>query len=202
MTAKPEGGKPPVAEKPLSRIVPNVGQSGAESIRIGGMTRDTLGMAEAALANQQWPTAVAANAKQEIENLKTKYPKGSITYYQSRRAECLENIKRVQDLKTQQERMIEEYNGHIALCKHREKLLADIDPEDRDAIKALNKQYPPYSVVAMEQQLVQCREAMARCDDVVTAEYDSISELDKAIERCKMRNAELQKLGADISGLA
>ena len=201
MQAKVEGGTPPVEQKSMARIVSNVGQSGADSIRIGGMTRDTLGMAEAALTNQQWPSAVASNAQQEIENLKSQYPKGSISYYNSRRAECFENIKRVQDLKTQQDTMIEEYNGHIALCKHREKLIADIDPEDRDAIKAVNKQYPPYSVKAMEQQLVQCREAIQRCDDVVAAEYDSISELDKAIERCKMRNVELQKLGADISGL-
>lgn len=201
MQAKVEGGKPPVEQKSMARIVSNVGQSGVDSIRIGGMTRDTLGMAEAALTNQQWPSAVASNAQQEIENLKSQYPKGAISYYNSRRAECFENIKRVQDLKTQQDTMIEEYNGHIALCKHREKLIADIDPEDRDAIKAVNKQYPPYSVEAMEQQLVQCREAIQRCDDVVAAEYDSISELDKAIERCKIRNVELQKLGADISGL-
>lgn len=197
MTAKPEAKK-----KPLSRIVSNVGTTGAESIRIGGMTLDTMGMAESAITQQQMPMAKASNAKQEIENLKSQYPKASISYYQARVKECEENIKRVQDLKDQQDKMIEDYNGHIALCKHREKLLADIDPNDRESIKALNKQYPPYNVEAMQQQLIQCREAIDRCDDVVKQEYDSIIELQQAIERCKMRNVELQKLGADTSDLS
>ena len=197
MTAKPD-----VPKKPLSRIVPNKGQSGAESIRIGGMTLDTMGMAESAITQQQMPMARASNARQEIENLKSQYPKASISYYQGRVKECEENIKRVQDLKEQQDKMIEDYNGHIALCKHREKLLADIDPNDREAIKALNKQYPPYNIEAMQQQLVQCREAIERCDDVVKQEYDSIIELQQAIARCEVRNVELKKLGADISDLS
>lgn len=199
MTAKPNGANPPSARKTLSRVVSNEGQTGAESIRIGGMTLDTMGMAESAITQQQLPMARAANKKQEIENVKSQFPKPKISYYEGRISECEGNIKRVQNLITEQRAMIEEYTGLIAINGVREKMLADIDQNDRKAVLKINLQYPPYDVDAMRQQIVQSNEAIERSDAVIKQEYDSIIELKQAIGRCMMRNDQLRKLGADMS---
>ena len=183
----------------MGQEVPNIGESGLASIRIGGMKLDTLPIAEAAIAKQQWSEKQAEENRNKIEDILGKYPKHSVAYLESRITECQENIKRVRKLKKDQEKLIDDYGTHIALCKHRDTEIAKLDPEaDKDEIKALRLKYPPYDVAAMKQQIKQSKEACLRCDYVVDQENTSISELTGVLALCKQRDGELKKFGVKV----
>lgn len=183
---------------------PNIGQVGIDSIRIGGMTLQTLPMAEAAITKQQW-AEVEANAKrQEIEDILAEHPKQKVQYLEARIAECNETIANVQKLKADQNAMISDYTMHIGLCKFRDKEIAkleqaDMDSEERRAsIKELKRTYPPYDVEAMEAQIAQCKEAIERSDSVIKQEYDSIAELKEVMTHCKIRDKKLKPYGVKV----
>ena len=63
----------------------------------------------------------------------------------------------------------------------------------------LFKQFPPYKVTAMEQQIVQSTEAIERADNVIAQEYSSIAELREVLALCKLRDTTLRSLGATIA---
>jgi hypothetical protein len=184
--------------------VSNVGQVGIDSIRIGGMTLQTLPIAETAITKEQWPQVEANAKRQEIEDILAEHPKQTIRYLQSRVNECNETIANIQNLKVDQSAMISDYTTHIGLCKFRDKEIAklekmDIDAEDRRVrIKELKIAYPPYDVKAMEAQIVQCKEAIERSDSVIKQEYDSIAELKEVITYCKIRDEKLKPYGVEV----
>ncbi len=190
------------------RDVSNIGITGISSIRIGGMTLDTLPMAEAALTKQQWPEIEAANIKQEIENILGKYPRTTIVYLESRVKECLNNIERVRKLITDQNTMINEYSAQISLCTHRDRELKKLEEQlkadeislnDRDnKAKALKLQFPLYDVGAMKQQIEQCKEAILRSDVVIDTEFKSIFQLRDTITLCRQRDADLKPYGVRV----
>ncbi len=194
-------GKHDAPKKGNGRIVPNIGQTGLESIRIGGMTLDTLPMVESALTKQQWPMIKKANKKQEVENILGKYPKVKTVYLLSRITECEENIKRIRELINSQNTMINEYSAHISLCKFRDDQLKQLNPDTEAEvvqIKALKKQFPPYNVEAMHDQIKLCKEAIERSDVVIDTEHNSIAELKEVITKCHQRDAELKPYGVTI----
>ena len=185
--------------KVIGRIVPNIGKTGLVSIRIGGMALDTLAMAEAAITKLQWRDVKASNERQEVENILSKYPKAKIAYLESRVVECEENIVRIQQLIVGQNTMINEYSGHIGLCKHRDKEIAKLGPDaTREDTKALRLQFPPYDVEAMQTQIGLCQEAIERSDKVIKQEFDSIAELKQAITQCLQRDSELLPYGVKV----
>lgn len=185
----------------MGQEVPNVGETGVASIRIGGMKLDTLPIAEAAIAKQQWSEKQAEEIRNKIEDILGKYPQHTVEYLKARITECQENIVRIRKLKSEQETMINDYAGHIGMCNHRDRELAKLDPErpeDAAQIKKLKIQYPPYNVQAMKQQIDQCKEAILRCDVVVDAENKSIAELNGTLALCKQRDSELKQFGVKV----
>lgn len=194
-------GQQDAPKKGNSRIVSNIGQTGVESIRIGGMTLDTLPMVEAAITKQQWRTVVESNERQEVENILSKYPKAQIPYLLSRITECEENIVRIRGLIGAQNKMINEYSAHIGLCKFRDDSIKKLDPDkeaDAVQIKALKKQFPPYNVKAMKTQIELCKEAIMRSDTVIDQEHESIAELREVISKCHQRDTELKPYGVKV----
>lgn len=198
-------GKQDAPKKGNGRIVPNIGKTGLESVRIGGMTLDTLPMVEAALTKQQWPMVKKSNEQQEVDNILGRYPKVKTDYLLSRITECKENIKRIRGLIDSQNKMINEYSAHISLCAHRDREIdkayadkeAPLDEVDAK-IKSLKLQFPPYNVEAMETQIGLCKEAIERSDVVIDTEHNSIAELKEVITKCHQRDTELKPYGVRI----
>lgn len=188
----------------MARDKSNVGEIGIDSIRIGGMKLDALPIAEAALTKQQWPEVVANAKRQEIEDILAEYPKQKVAYLTSRVLECEDSIKKIQKLKSDQNMMINEYTSQISLCNFRDKEIASLEENckdeaiKKDSIRSLKLKYPPYDVAAMESQIVQCKEAIERCDVVIKEEFDAIAELKDVMTHCKIRDAKLMKYGVAV----
>lgn len=186
------------------REKPNIGQVGIESIRIGGMTLQTLPIAELAITKEQWPEVEANAKRQEIEDILAAYPKPKISYLQSRINECNETISKIQKLKADQNLMINEYTTQIGLCKFRDKEINKLKKMDMDAderyeqIRELKRSFPPYDVEAMEAQIAQCKEAIERSDSVIKQEYDSIAELKEVMTHCRIRDEKLKPYGVRV----
>ena len=175
----------------------NEGVTGVESIRLGGRSIDQLPIREAALIKQQLPVILENARDNKIVNIKAKYPTQRVDWITGAINECNDSIRRVRMLVDQQRTMIEEYTGLLSLCRHRDKALLKLDPKANEVeIKALKKQFPPYNVKAMRQQIQQCNEAIYRSDKVVDQEHASISELKELMVKCKKRDEELKALGA------
>ncbi len=176
---------------------------GVESIRIKGVAVDELPLGMGNEAKAGMPAAIEQERLNNIATINSKFPPHRIDYLVSRINECSENIDRINSTRAEQEKMISEYTGHISMCKHRDKELAklDVDADDfKEKKKALFKQFPPYDVAAMEQQIVQCKEAISRCEDVVRQENASISEFSEVKALCRQRDIELAQYGAVAEG--
>lgn len=185
---------------------------GVDSIRLRGQRIEELPLGLGNEAKEQLPGVIKAERLNNIATVVAKYPSQRIDYITSRINECRENITRIHKLRGDQEKMISEYSGHIAMCKHRDKEIDKLEnatdgrlmqlsmDEIAAEIKALRKQFPPYNVAAMEQQIVQCREAIERTEVVITRENDSITEFSEVHALCKVRDLELKALGASAEG--
>lgn len=188
----------------------NIGEVGVESIRIKGKRIEDLPLGQGNQAKEQLPAAIEQERINKIEGINAKYPTLRIDYIDSRINECKQNIERVQGTMAEQATMISEYEGHIAMDKYRNGeiqkwedkfLLNEIDAETLKAEKkALFKRFLPFKVPALEQQIVQCNEAIERCNGVIKAEHDSIAEFTEARALCKQRDIELAEYGAVAEG--
>lgn len=174
----------------------NEGINGIDSIRIGGKKIDELPIAEAALTKQQWPLIIKSDKENKIVNIKARYPKQTVAWIDGAIRECEDSIKKIRSLKDSQQAMINEYTGLISLCKHRDNEIARTKSEEK--ILELKKQFPPYNVRAMKQQIQQCNEAIFRSDGVIDKEHKSIFELKELRTQCAKRNEELKALGEYI----
>lgn len=188
----------------------NIGQEGVESIRVRGKRVGDLPLGQGNEAVVGLTDARETARMNAINTINATYPKHRVDYLASRIKECQENITRINTSKGEQANMISDYKGHIALCAHRDKemekldeLLIDggIDEEGHIAqSKILLKNFPPYNVDAMEQQIVQCGEAIDRCDGVIKQENESITEFTDVMAQCRIRDTELAKHGAVAEG--
>ncbi len=182
----------------------NIGQTGIESIRLGGMQVSDLPIAEAHDATQQMPIAIESDRQNKISFIKEKYPTQTIGWLDGALKECEATIRNVQGLITEQSNMINAYSGHISLCEHRDKSIERIKASDRSSedaeieIKELELQFPPYDVAAMKQQIIQCNEAISRSNSVIEAEHKSMAEIRDVKAQCLKRDAELKSLGVTI----
>ena len=184
------------------KISPNIGITGTDSIRIGGMKICDLPIAENALTRPQIPLAEDTERQSKINDIIAGSPTQRVSYLESRIIECQANVVRISEMKSQQQAMISEYISQISLCKFRDKEIAKIaeDDNERDKkIKDLNKQFPPYNVEAMEKQIVQSTEAIERADGVIANEYNSIAELRELLGLCQQRDNQLRSLGVTIA---
>lgn len=188
----------------------NIGQVGVESIRIKGKRIEDLPLGQGNEAVVGLAEARETERLNAINTINATYPKHRVDYLASRIVECQENITRINTSKGQQSGMISDYKGHIALCRHRDRemnsLLAMLDDggisEDGflEQKKELHRKFPLFNVAAMEQQIVQCNEALVRCDDVIQQEHDSIAEFTDVMAQCRIRDTELAKHGAVAEG--
>jgi len=183
---------------------------GVESIRIKGRKIEDLPLGQGNEAKAQLPAAIETERLDNIATINAKYPALRIDYIDSRVKECKENITRIQGTMTEQAKMISEYEGHIKMSEYRDKEIAkwqvkldagDIDEDTFKAEKkALFKRFLPFSIPAMEQQIVQCNEAIERCNAVIKKEHESIAEFTEAKALCKQRDIELEQYGAVAEG--
>lgn len=179
----------------------STGLVGPESIRIGGMKVQDLPLAEMAQAASQLPLAEDTARQNKIDDIIVGAPKQRVSYLEGRIAECQANVVRIGGMKQQQQQMINEYSAQISLCAFRDKEIANIaddDPERDALVRDLNKRFPPYNVIAMEQQIVQSTEAIERADGVIAQEYASVAELREYLVLCQARDVKLRALGVEI----
>lgn len=171
----------------------NQGQTGFESIRLGGMSIDELPIREAALVKEQLP-AVQENIKRnKLGNIIAKYPKQTVAWIEGAIRECHATMKNIRALMERQQTMIDEYTVHITLCDYRDSEIEKTDDEEK--IKELRLKFPPYQVPAMKQQIIQCKEAIQRSNVVIDKEHDSIAELKALLVKCQQRDEELKPFG-------
>ena len=149
----------------MGRVTSNIGITGVESIRIGGMLISDLPLAEAAQAKAGMKLAEDTERLSKVHGILKTAPKQPIAYLQSRIKEAQHNIKRIRDLRAREQKTIDEYRTQIALCEHRDKEIAKTD--DPAKHKELYRDFPPYNVDAMRQQILQCEQGQVRCDDVI-----------------------------------
>lgn len=174
----------------------NKGEYGVESVRVGGRRVDELPICEGAVTKIQMPDIHESARENEISQIKGKYPKQSVAWINGAIRECEATIKNVRRLIGEQRTMIDEYTGHITLCRHRDKELMKLhDVDHADEIKALKKRFPLYNVKAMRDQVQQCNEALHRADGVIDAEHKSIAELRALLVVCEARDRELKAVG-------
>ena len=176
---------------------------GVESIRIKGRAIEDLPLGQGNEAKAQLPYVIEQERLNNIEGVIAKYPTHRIDYLLGVIKECEENKTRMRKTITELNTMTSNYKGQIKMCEHRDKQLAKLD-EDADDFKAkkkaLFKEFPPYSVPAMEQQIVQNGEGIERCDKVIIAEDASITQFTEALTLCRQRDKELKLLGAQAAG--
>ncbi len=176
----------------------NIGKEGLESIRLGGMSFDQLPMRESVLAQEQIPAVKETIKRNKLGNIIAKYPKQTVDWVEGAIRECQATIKNVRSLMERQQTMIDEYTVHITLCDYRDSEIKKLDGrknKDKEKIKELRLKFPPYQIPAMKQQIVQCKEAIQRSNEVIDKEHLSISELRELLVKCKQRDEELKPFG-------
>jgi len=179
----------------------NIGQVGVDSIRIAATKIEDLPMVAGAHAKTGIAAAIQNEKQNRINTIRAKYPAHHINQLEGWVKECEENVQRVQIFKGQQSDMINQYTGHISMCEYRDKELARLDPDnpgELEQIKALKKQFPPYNVEKMREQIQMCREGLERGDLVIAKEYESLAMLREQIALCQHRDMELRAAGADV----
>ena len=188
----------------------NIGQEGIESIRIAGKHIDDLPIGQGNEAKAGLADAKETARMNSINTINAQYPKHRVDYLASRITECQGNITRINTSKSEQANMISEYAGHIKLCEHRDKEIDRLgkalidgaldDKTHKAQLRILKLNFPPYNVEAMEAQIIQCQEAIERCDIVIGAENESIREFTDVMAQCRIRDTELAKYGAVAEG--
>ncbi|MCK5431994.1 MAG: hypothetical protein KAJ03_04580 [Gammaproteobacteria bacterium] len=169
-------------------------RSDVSTVKLGGMTVDQLPIAERAQTLPQLKKVEENQRQNEIAGIKAQYPEHPVGYCTAKIKEAACNQQKIQQMRDENVQKISEYQGLIVGCEHRDKML---DGEtDKVLIRKLNKQFPPYNVAAMQQQITQFEEAITRCDDVIAQEVESVRVLGGLQVLCERRDAELKALGA------
>lgn len=177
----------------------NIGKTGVDSIRLGGMKIDNLPIREGAVTAEQMPQKWQEEKENKIEAIRAKYPKQSAAWVHGATRECEATITNVRKLKDDQNVMITDYSGHISLCAFRDTELARLDADkDKDEIKSLKLRFPPYDVKAMKTQIRLCKEAIVRSDIVIDKEHNDISRFKELLTQIHQRDRELKELGVIV----
>lgn len=178
----------------MGKTTSNIGETGVKSIRLAGMKIEDLPIAEAARVQPQIKIAEDTERQNEIGNIMKKYPTQRVDYLEGRIAECKKSQTGMAELALREQARIQEYQGHIEMCKHRDRMLAKLDPErDAEEIKQLKRQFP-YVIDRLEAQIVISNESIERFNTVVKQESASIQELSECLALCKQRDRELRAL--------
>lgn len=192
----------------------NIGQTGVESIRLNGCKVEDLPIAEAARVQPQIALAHDTERKNKIAGVLKKYPTQRVDYLEGRIREAKHSQESMANLALAEQQRIMEYQGHIEMCKHRDREIARLQAdtalvgsypqtatltllqEDADAaIKALKIQFP-YVIDRLEAQIEISQASIERFNKVVQRESHDIDEMGQVLGLCKQRDLELRNLGA------
>lgn len=183
------------------KVTSNIGQTGVESIRLGGMRIDDLPIGEAAKAKLQLPEALAVERQNNIESIKARYPQQDVKYLESRIREARGMIAQFRQQRDNIVNQCTEYRMLLRDAEKREKEIADAKnrltgEELKAEIKTLTAKYGPWQVEGLKSQLIQFDEAIKRFDATIEREQASINELTELLGECRSRDKELTRLGA------
>ena len=175
----------------------NEGKDGYDSIRINGSKVDNLPLGQGEKAREGLRDFLKTDKQTKENNVKAKYPDVSEDYVKGVIKECKGNIERVKQMKKDLQGKIAEYTVLITQGKIRDSQIELFDkenPEHKEKIKELLKQFPPYNMQALEEQIKQFEESIERCDSVIEKEYESIAEFTKNLALVQQRDRELKAI--------
>ena len=175
----------------------NKGKDGYDSIRINGSKIDNLPLGQGEKARQGLEDFIKTDKETKKNNINAKYPDVSEEYVKAVIKESKGNIERVKKtIKTLKEKKAE-YSVLITESKIRDNQIQQLNkenPEDAEKIKQLLKQFPPYNIKALEDQIFQFEESIERCGSVMEQEWDSIAEFTKNLALVQQRDRELKAI--------
>ena len=175
----------------------NKGKDGYDSIRINGSKIDNLPLGQGEKAREGLQDFLKTDKQTKENNVKAKYPDVSEDYVKGVIKECKGNIKRVKETIETLKSKKAEYATLITQSKIRDVQIEQLNkenPEDAEKIKQLLKQFPPYNIKALEDQVFQFEESIERCNSVIEQEWDSIAEFTKNLALVQQRDRELKAI--------
>lgn len=188
----------------MGKATSNIGQTGVKSIRLNGMKVEDLPIGEAARVQPQMELARDTERQNKAEGIIAKYPTQRVDYLEGRIREAKTNQENMARLAQVEQGRIQEYQGHIEMCKHRDREVARLEKSRGtpgttsegidDAIKALKRQFP-YVIDRLEAQIEISNESIERFNEVVRRESHDIEEMGQVLGLAKQRDLELKNLG-------
>lgn len=175
----------------------NKGKDGYDSIRVNGSKIDNLPLGQGELARQGLADFLKTDKETKENNVKAKYPDVSEDYVKGVIKECKGNIERVKQTMATLKNNKAEYSVLITQSKVRDAQIEQLNnenPEDAKKIKELLKQFPPYNIQALEDQIFQFEESIERCGSVIEQEWNSIAEFTRNLALVQQRDRELKAI--------
>tara|TARA_A100001201_G_C4043889_1_gene187584 strand:+ start:190 stop:732 length:543 start_codon:yes stop_codon:yes gene_type:complete len=172
----------------------NLGKEGLDSLRINGSKIENLPLGQGEKAKEGLADFLKTDKENKRNNIIAKYPKVSVEYIKGTLKELKSNINKVKKLKHDLKIKIDEYNLLITQGHVRDAKISELDknnPKDATRIKELLKQFPPYNIEALKNQIAQFEESIERCNNVIEQEYESIAEFTKNLALVEQRDREL-----------
>lgn len=172
----------------------NIGQTGKESLRVNGLKVDDLPLGQGNEAKEGLVEFLKTDKENKANAIKARYPKVSVAYCKAAIKECKNNVETVKNMKEELKEKISEYSVLIRQSSIRDAQIESLNkdnPEDADKIKELLRQYPPYNVKALEEQITQFEQSIERCNSVIEQDYESIAEFSKNLSLVEQRDREL-----------
>lgn len=184
----------------------NIGETGVKSIRLKGMKIEELPLPMAARIQESGQLQLAEDTERQNkigEIIKT-HPTQRVDYLEGRIAECKQSQENMNKLALTEQQRIQEYQGHIEMCKHRDREIAKLDQAVADghmtedyaeqSRKSLRLQFP-YVIDRLQAQIDISNESIQRFNEVSRRESGSIQELSECLSLCRKRDELLKQLG-------
>lgn len=182
----------------------NIGETGVKSIRLKGMKIEELPLPMAARVQDQLELAKDTERQNKIGEVIATHPTQRVDYLEGRIAECKQSQENMNTLALTEQQRIQEYQGHIEMCKHRDRELKKIDEavaeghmtEDyaEQQRKSLRLQFP-YVIDRLQAQIDISNGSIQRFNEVSRRESGSIQELSECLALCRKRDELLKQLG-------
>lgn len=184
----------------------NIGETGVKSIRLKGQRIEDMPIGTGNEALSQLDLARETERLNQIATINAEYPSQRVDWLASRINEAEKNKQRMNKLRTDTLERIQQYEGLIIQCDVRDKLLAEIEvnekltDEQKQRRKDIFKQWGRWDADALRQQVEQDKEALVRLEDVIKQEDESIKQVSETIALCRERDRKLAALGAKAEG--
>jgi chromosome segregation ATPase len=185
----------------MVKISSNVGETGARSIRLGGMKVGDLPIAESANAKMQLPKVEEDEKQSEIDNIKARYPTQNVAYLEARIREARGMISKFREQCNSIGSNREQYRMLLRDAESREELIGiardNLEGEALESqIKILTDKYGPWQVDGLRKQIDQFGESIERFEETIEQEQRSIDKMTELLGECRARDKELRRIGA------